>query len=101
MIDDMVDTAGTLASGASALMEQGAKEVYACATHPVLSGPAVERIEKSPIKELIFTDTIPIPEHKMISKFKVLSISSLLAKAILNIHESRSISDLFDGQNHI
>jgi ribose-phosphate pyrophosphokinase len=101
MIDDMVDTAGTLTSGAAALIEQGASEVYACATHPVLSGPAVERIEKSPIKELIFTDTIPIPEHKMISKFVVLSISNLLAKAILNIHESRSISELFDGQNQI
>jgi ribose-phosphate pyrophosphokinase len=101
MIDDMVDTAGTLCSGAKALIAQGAIEVFACATHPVLSGPAVTRIEDAPIKELVFTDTIPIPAHKMISKFKVLSIASLLAKAMLQIHESRSISDLFGGQNQI
>jgi ribose-phosphate pyrophosphokinase len=101
MIDDMVDTAGTLCSGAEALIARGASEVSACATHPVLSGPAVERIEKSSIKELVFTDTIPIPAHKMISKFKVVSISNLVAKAMLNIHESRSISELFDGQNQI
>lgn len=99
MIDDMVDTAGTLVSGAQALADQGATEIYAGATHAVLSGPAVERIEKSPIKELVVTDTIPVPDNKMISKFTVLSISGLLAQAIKNVYEDRSVSDLFDGQN--
>ncbi|HEY3375422.1 MAG TPA: ribose-phosphate pyrophosphokinase [Candidatus Aquicultor sp.] len=99
MIDDMVDTAGTLASGAQALANHGAVEVYAAATHPVLSGPAVERIEKSSIKELVLTNTIPVPAEKMISKFTVLSIAQLLAKAMKNVYEDRSVSDLFDGQN--
>ncbi|MDI6715535.1 MAG: ribose-phosphate diphosphokinase [Actinomycetota bacterium] len=99
MIDDMVDTAGTLTTGAQALIDHGAKEVYASATHAVLSGPAVERIKNSVIKELVTTNTIPVPEHKMIPKFKVLSISGLLAQAIRNVYEDRSVSALFDGQN--
>lgn len=99
LIDDMVDTAGTLVGGAQALIDHGAKEVYAGATHPVLSGPAVERIEKSPIKELVVTNTIPIPAGKMISKIKVLSIAPLFAQAIRNVYEDRSVSELFDGQN--
>ncbi|MBI4733806.1 MAG: ribose-phosphate pyrophosphokinase [Rubrobacteridae bacterium] len=101
MIDDMVDTAGTLCSGADALMGYGATEGYAGATHPVLSGPAIERIKNSSIKELVVTDTIPIQESKMIPKFKVLSISRLIAEAMRNIHDSKSISALFDGQNQI
>jgi len=101
MIDDMVDTAGTLVSGAQALVDSGAKEIYAGATHPVLSGPAVERIANSPIKELVTTNTIPVPEEKMISKFKVLSISALLSQAIRNVYEDRSVSELFDGQNQL
>ncbi|MBE0446856.1 MAG: ribose-phosphate pyrophosphokinase [Actinobacteria bacterium] len=99
LIDDMVDTAGTLVSGAQALIDHGAKEVYAGATHPVLSGPAIERIAKSPIKKLVVTDTIPIPENKMISKLKVLSLAQLFALAIRNVYEDRSVSELFDGQN--
>jgi len=101
LIDDMVDTAGTLVSGAQALIEHGAKEVYAGATHPVLSGPAIERIEKSPIKELVVANTLPIPESKMISKIKVLSIAQLFAQAIRNVYEDRSVSELFDGQNQL
>ncbi len=101
VIDDMVDTAGTLVSGAQALVEHGATEIYAGATHPVLSGPAVERIEKSVIKELVTTNTIPISEEKMISKFKVLSIAKLLSQAIQNVYEDRSVSELFGGQNQL
>lgn len=99
MIDDMVDTAGTLVSGAQALADHGATEIYAAATHGVLSGPAIERIEKSPIKELVLTNTLPVPDGKIIPKLKVLTIAELLAKAIKNVYEDRSVSELFDGQN--
>jgi ribose-phosphate pyrophosphokinase len=96
LVDDMVDTGGTLVRGASALMEKGAKEVLACCTHPVLSGRAIEVIMESPIKEMIVTDTIPLKdEAKICSKIKILSISSLLAEAIRRIYEDESVSDLF------
>ncbi|MCX7643098.1 MAG: ribose-phosphate pyrophosphokinase [Armatimonadetes bacterium] len=94
LVDDIVDTAGTITQAAAALMEEGAVEVYACCTHPVLSGPAVERLKESPIKELVVTDTIPLPPEKRFDRLKVLSIAPLLAKAILTIHENRSISAL-------
>jgi ribose-phosphate pyrophosphokinase len=96
LVDDMVDTGGTLVRGAYALMEKGAKEVRACCTHPVLSGRAIEVIMESPIKEMIVTDTIPVKnEAKTCSKIKILSISSLLAEAIRRIYEDESVSDLF------
>jgi len=96
LVDDMVDTGGTLVRGAFALMEKGAKEVRACCTHPVLSGQAIEVIMDSPIKEMIVTDTIPLrKEAKTCPKIKVLSISSLLAEAIRRIYEDESVSDLF------
>ena len=96
LVDDMVDTGGTLVRGAYALMEKGAKEVYACCTHPVLSGRAVEAIMESPIREMIVTDTIPIKnEAKTCSKIKILSIAGLLAEAIRRIYEDESVSDLF------
>jgi ribose-phosphate pyrophosphokinase len=96
LVDDMVDTAGTLVRGAYALIEKGAKAVYACCTHPVLSGRAVEVLMESPIKEMIVTDTIPLREEaKACPKIKVLSISSLLAEAIRRIYEDESVSDLF------
>jgi ribose-phosphate pyrophosphokinase len=96
LVDDMVDTGGTLVRGASALMEKGAKEVRACCTHPVLSGRAIEVIMESPIEEMIVTDTIPLKdEAKTCSKIKILSISSLLAEAIRRIYEDESVSDLF------
>ncbi len=94
LVDDIVDTAGTITQAAAALIEEGAAEVYACCTHPVLSGPAVERLKESPIKELVVTDTIPLPPEKQFERLKVLSIAPLLAKAILTIHENRSISAL-------
>lgn len=96
LVDDMVDTGGTLARGAYALMEKGAKAVYACCTHPVLSGRAIEVLEESPIEEVIVTDTIPLREEaKLCSKIKVLSISALLADAIRRIYENESVSCLF------
>jgi len=96
LIDDIIDTAGTITVAADALIERGAKEVYACCTHPVLSGPAVERIENSSIKELIITNTIQLPEDKRTEKITQLSVAPLLADAITRIHELKSVSILFD-----
>jgi ribose-phosphate pyrophosphokinase len=96
LVDDMVDTGGTLVRAAYALVEHGAKGVYACCTHPVLSGKAVKIISESPIQEMIVTDTIPIREEaKGNPKIKVVSISSLLADAIRRIYEDDSVSCLF------
>ncbi|WP_039766006.1 ribose-phosphate diphosphokinase [Caldicellulosiruptor sp. F32] len=96
MVDDMIDTAGTIVAAAQALMDYGAKEIYACCTHPVLSGPAVERIQNSPIKELIVLNTIPLPPEKRIDKIKELSVADLFAEAINRIYEDVAISTLFD-----
>jgi ribose-phosphate pyrophosphokinase len=96
MVDDLIDTAGTLVKGAEALLEQGAKSVSACATHAVLSGPAVERIEESPLREVVFSNSIPLTdEAKGCSKIKSLSVAPLLARAIQSIHEETSVSILF------
>jgi ribose-phosphate pyrophosphokinase len=96
MVDDIIDTGGTITQGAAALMERGAKEVFACCTHPVLSGPALERLEKSVISELVVTNTIPLPPEKLTSKIKVLSVAPLLGEAIVRVHEDLSVSKLFD-----
>ncbi len=96
LIDDIIDTAGTITLAADALKERGAKEVYACCTHPVLSGPAVERLQHSAIKELIITNTIPLSEENKIDKITQLSVAPLLAEAIIRIHELQSVSVLFD-----
>lgn len=96
LVDDLIDTAGTLVQGAQALIDSGAIEVYACATHGVLSGPAIERLKESPIKELVITDTIPISQEKKIDKIKVRSVAPLFAEAILRIHEGMSVSKLFE-----
>ncbi len=96
LLDDMIDTAGTLTNAAKALHEQGARRIYAAATHAVLSGPAVNRIVDSPLTEVIVTDTIPLrDEAKACAKFRVASVSRLLAEAIRRIHNSDSISSLF------
>ncbi len=95
MIDDIIDTAGTITQGAEALLERGAKEIYTCCTHGVLSGPAIERLQKSPIKEVVITNTIPLPEHKSMAKIRVLSVAPLLGEAIIRIHEDLSVSKLF------
>lgn len=95
LIDDMIDTAGTITLAAQALMDAGAIEVYACATHPVLSGPAIERIEKSPIKQLVVTDSIQLPEEKQIDKLVQVSVGPLIGDAIKRIHENKPVSPLF------
>ncbi|MBQ1413941.1 MAG: ribose-phosphate pyrophosphokinase [Clostridia bacterium] len=96
LIDDMVDTAGTICNAAEALIKNGAVEVSACATHAVLSGPALERIEKSPIKEFVFLDTIYLPEEKRLEKFTILSTASYFAEAIERIYTDKPISLIFD-----
>ena len=96
LIDDMIDTAGTITLAAQALSEAGATEVYACCTHPVLSGPAIDRIQNSVIKQLIVTDSIYLPEDKKIDKIVEVSISNLMGNAITRIHENRSVSPLFE-----
>ncbi|MBO8170052.1 MAG: ribose-phosphate pyrophosphokinase [Thermoanaerobacteraceae bacterium] len=96
MTDDIVDTAGTMTNAARVLLERGAKEIYACCTHPVLSGPAIERIEQSEITELVVTNTIPLPKEKQLPKIKVLSVAPLLGEAIIRVHEDLSVSKLFD-----
>lgn len=96
IVDDMIDTAGTICKAADALLEKGAKEVYAIATHPVLSGKALERISASSLKTLIVSDTIPLREEaKKMEKIKVLSVAELLGEAIRRIHTDDSISSLF------
>lgn len=95
IVDDQVATAGSITEAAYALKDAGAKVIYASITHGVLSGPAIERIEKSPIKELVITDTIPLSGEKHNKKIKVLSISNLLGEAIKRIHNEESVSSLF------
>ena len=96
ILDDIVDTAGTLVKTARALMDAGARQVYACATHPVLSGPALERISQSALTEMVVTNTIPLsPEAQKEPKIKVRSIAGLLARAIQSVHEESSVSNLF------
>jgi len=96
ILDDMVDTAGTLAKASVALAEHGAKRIYACATHPVLSGPALERIMNSPLDQLVVTDTIPLTDPAKASpKIKVLSVAPLFGEAIKRIHQEESVSSLF------
>ena len=96
LLDDMVDTAGTLTQSADALLEAGAKRVAACCTHPVLSGAAIERINKSALQELVVTDTIPLREEaKSCKKIVALSVSKLLGEAIKRIHNNDSVSSLF------
>jgi ribose-phosphate pyrophosphokinase len=96
VIDDIIDTAGTLVKTAEALLENGASKVYAACTHPVLSGPAVERIRKSEIVEVVVTDSIPLSQAaRDLPKIKTLSVAPLLARGIQSIHEETSISELF------
>ncbi len=97
IIDDIIDTAGTICTAAQVMMDKGAKDVYACCTHPVFSGPAMERLEKAPIKEVIVTNTIPITKEQMLPKIKVLSVAPLVGEAILRIHEDLSVSKLFEA----
>ena len=95
LVDDMIDTAGTLCGAAAAIAEKGAKEIHACCTHGVFSGPALERLEKSVIEEVVCTDTIRLPETGPVSKIRVLSMAETFATAIDRIYEQLPISDMF------
>ncbi len=96
LTDDMIDTAGTVAEAARALKDLGAKDIYVCATHALLSGPAVERLSNAPITEVTVTDTVRIPEEKRFPQLKILSVGELLSKAIRYIHSEQSVSSLFE-----
>jgi ribose-phosphate pyrophosphokinase len=96
VVDDIIDTAGTLVKTAEVLLREGATQVYAACTHAVLSGPAVERLQKSKITEVVATDSVPLTQMaKKVGKIKVLSVADLLARGIRSIHEETSISELF------
>lgn len=95
IVDDMIDTGGTLIAAVRALIKKGVQEIYVSATHPILSGSAYEMIESSSLKELVVTDTIPLKQEKAKTKIKVLSVAPLLGEAIRRIHENRSVSSLF------
>jgi ribose-phosphate pyrophosphokinase len=96
LTDDMIDTAGTVSEAARALKDLGANDVYVCATHALLSGPAVERLSNAPIKEVTVTDTVRIPEEKHFPQLCILSVGELLSKAIRYIHSEQSVSSLFE-----
>jgi ribose-phosphate pyrophosphokinase len=96
IVDEEIDTAGSLVSVVDALRRRGAKDVYACSTHAILSGPAVKRIKESAVKEIVVTDSVPIPSEKRISKIKVISIASLLGEAIRRIHTGQSVGAMFE-----
>src|SRR5699024_3094720 len=95
MIDDMIDTGGTIVAGIEMLKEKGAKSISVACTHPVFSGPAVERLQNSSADEVVVTDTIKLPEEKMFSKLKIVSVAGLLAKTIENIENCLPVSDVF------
>jgi ribose-phosphate pyrophosphokinase len=97
LVDDLIATGSSLIEAAHAIKRSGALDVYACVTHAVLSGEALDRIMQSPLKELIVTDTIPLPSEKRHPKIRVVSVAALLAEAIRRIHNAESISSLFDG----
>ena len=96
LLDDMIDTAGTTCNAASALIELGAKNVYACATHGVLSGPAKERLEKSPIQELVLLNTLPIDDEKKLDKMTFISVGPIFSEVITRVYQGGSVSTLFD-----
>lgn len=96
IVDDMVDTGGTLANAVIALKERGANQVFAAATHAILSGPAVERLAAAPLEEFVVTDTIHVPEDRRFERLKILSVAELFAKAIECVHENKSVSELFE-----
>jgi ribose-phosphate pyrophosphokinase len=99
LIDDMIDTAGTIVGAAALLMERGAERVIACATHPLFSGPAVERLTNSVIERVVVTNTIPLPSDLQMDKLVVLSIAPILASALRAVFEDESVSEIFRGEN--
>ena len=101
LVDDMIDTSGTVAKGAEALAQQGAGPIYAAATHGVLSGKAVQLLEEAPISGVVLTNTVPIPEEKQFAKLRVLSIAPLIASALRAVFEDTSVSEIFRGENQL
>jgi ribose-phosphate pyrophosphokinase len=99
LVDDMIDTAATVAKGADVLAQHGAGPIYAAATHGVLSGKAVQLLEEAPIAEVVVTNTVPIPEEKMFGKLRVLSVAPLIADALRAVFEDTSVSEIFHGEN--
>jgi len=99
LTDDMIDTGGTIVSAADILLERGATEVWAMATHGVLSGPAVERLQKSRIARVVLTNTLPLPEEKKIPKIEVISVAGIIAEALSAVFDDTSVSEIFDGDN--
>ena len=99
LVDDMIDTAGTIVQAAEALRENGAAEVIAAATHPIMSGPAVDRLKNSSISEVIVTNTLPVSEDRMFPKLTVLSIAPMIARAIREVFDDGSVTSLFDGHS--
>ncbi|MCX5998229.1 MAG: ribose-phosphate diphosphokinase, partial [Chloroflexi bacterium] len=97
-VDDEIDTAGSMVGAVTALMERGAKEVYACCTHPVFSGDAIARLAASPVKEVIVTDTIPVTGKKKLDKINVISMAPLLGEAIHRIHTGLSMGAMFESE---
>jgi ribose-phosphate pyrophosphokinase len=96
IVDDLIDTAGSIEQAVTLVKQKGAKDVYISATHPVLSDPATERLRNMPVKEIVITDTLPIPEHKMLPNMVILSVAQLLGEVILRSHEGRSVGELFN-----
>jgi ribose-phosphate pyrophosphokinase len=101
LVDDMIDTAGTVAKGAQALAAMGAGPIFAAATHPILSGKARQSLEESPIEQVVVTNTVPIPEERYFDKLKVLSIAPLIASALRAVFEESSVSEIFGGDNQV
>ena len=101
LIDEMIDTGGTICAAADLLKQAGATRIYCVATHGVLSGPAVDRLKNSVIDTLVLTDTLPIPSEKRMDKLEVVSIAGVVADAIRAVFEDASVSDLFGGENQI
>ena len=99
LVDDMIDTAGTITGGAEVLMSFGAEEVYASATHGLLSDPAIDRIKNAPLKEVVLTNTVPIPEERRLDSITVLSIAPILASTINAVFSDESVSEIFHGEN--
>lgn len=99
--DDMIDTAGTVTEATKMLKDHGAKDIYICATHGLLSGPAVKRLKNCPVTEILLLDTVPLPKEKQFDKIKVISISSLLAKVIKRIHAGQSLGELFTWEKKV
>jgi len=100
LADDMVDTGGTLANAVHALKERGAKQVYACATHALLSGKAMERLSSAPLEEFVVTNTIHVPEDRRWDRLTILSVAGLLANAVEYIHSNESVSQLFEFRDN-